>query len=130
MDASAFVKRYLREAGSDVATAALESHAEWVCSRLGFAETLRAIGRKAGLQGEQAERFRAEWEAVSVVELDRLIAEDAARLSASEDLRTLDGIHLASALRLGVTRTVFATWDRRLHDAAARHGFAVLPEAL
>ena len=40
-------------------------------------------------------------------------------------VRTLDAIHLASALRMGDQLTSFVTYDRRLADAAIAAGLTV-----
>jgi predicted nucleic acid-binding protein len=58
------------------------------------------------------------------------VLEWAAHLVGSEPLRAYDGVQLASAL---VAREAdpdlvrFACFDRDLRDAAARHGFALIP---
>jgi hypothetical protein len=47
-----------------------------------------------------------------------------------QGLRTLDSLHLASALALPRASLTFATWDARLHRAARAHGLATLPATL
>ena len=43
-------------------------------------------------------------------------------------LRTLDALHLASALAVADENLVLATWDRRLSDGARDEGLVVLPQ--
>jgi predicted nucleic acid-binding protein len=62
------------------------------------------------------------------VEIDQPLVERAAELAFSRELRSLDALHLAAALVLPLDPVVFATWDRRLHSAAAREGLQTLPQ--
>lgn len=96
--------------------------------RLGFVETVRAVGLAAG--EDAARTVRSEWPSFSVVEVDQALVEQAAALTLARGLRSLDALHLASALLLPPELTTVATWDRRLHAAAAQEGLRVLPEAL
>jgi uncharacterized protein len=57
-----------------------------------------------------------------LVDITDAVLRRAARL-ASRALRTLDAIHLASALRIEPDELI--AYDRRLLDAAAEHGLAV-----
>ena len=61
---------------------------------------------------------------VNVLDLDRRIIEHAARLGPAT-LRTLDAIHLATALQLGPELRSFVTYDRRLAAAARDAGLPV-----
>jgi predicted nucleic acid-binding protein len=96
--------------------------------RIGFLETVRAVGLTAGQEGAQA--VRAEWPAFGVIEAEQLLVEDAARLAIDRELRSMDALHLAAALVLPHDDLLFATWDRRLHTAAKAEGLALLPEKL
>ena len=100
----------------------------WLTARVGYVETVRALSRAAGVRGAAVRAFRREWPAFSVVELDPAVAERAASLTETADLQSLDAIHLASALVLPAGDVTLATWDRRLHAAAAGEGLRVLPE--
>jgi hypothetical protein len=42
----------------------------------------------------------------------------------------LDALHLAAARVLADVDLVFATWDKRLHDASVADGLTVAPERL
>lgn len=61
---------------------------------------------------------------MSVVELDASLADEAARLDPAQ-LRSLDPVHMASALRLGPALGSMVSYDERILDAAKRHGVAV-----
>ena len=100
----------------------------WFICRVGFVETVRAVGLVAGPRATKA--VRDEWAAFGVVEVDQSLVEHAAALCLDRDLRSLDSLHLASALLLPTDGLVFATWDRRLHAAAGAEGLRLLPEAL
>lgn len=127
-DASAFVKRYLAESGSDVLRRASELADRWFMSRVGYVEALGAIARRA--RHPDFAVFHAEWRLVNVLDVREEVAELAGRLAVEDRLNALDAIHLASALPLIDDELKFATWDRRLHAAARRRGLAVLPEKL
>lgn len=128
LDASAFVKRYIKEPESSVVRKAMAETAEWAMCRIGAVETLRVVGMEAGKRG--TEHVRAELGSVQLIEIDAELADRAVEVAVDECLRTLDALHLAAALILPRERLTFATWDRRLHAAARRRGLATLPEAL
>jgi predicted nucleic acid-binding protein len=100
----------------------------WYACRVGFVETLRAVGLTAGPAA--AKTFAGEWPAFGVVEVDQALVEDAAALAVKHELRSLDSLHLAAALLIADADLVFATWDRRLHRAARTEGLDLLPSAL
>jgi predicted nucleic acid-binding protein len=100
----------------------------WFICRVGFVETSRAAGLAAGAAAVDA--LAGEWPSFAVVELDQRLAEDAAELASRRDLRSLDAIHLASALVLPRDELVVATWDKRLHAAAAAEDLATMPAEL
>ena len=128
LDASALVKRYVREEGTDVLVRAMSGVREWSMCRIGFVETTRAVAR-GGRRSDLVEVER-DWIHFDVIELDDALAGYAARLSITTGLRTLDALHLAAALSLDGDGVTFATWDARLHRAAREHGLRTLPAAL
>ena len=69
------------------------------------------------------QRSRVVLERVQLVELDRDLLEDAVSYS-SAHVRSLDAIHLASAVRVGARQML--VYDRRLAEAAAAAGLEVL----
>jgi len=74
--------------------------------------------------------LREEWASFGVIEIDQQLVEDAAELAIELQLRSLDALHLASALVLPREDLVFATWERRLHVAAKASGLEVMPQTL
>lgn len=127
LDASALVKRYVAEEGSDEVLAAMDANA-WAMCRVGFVETSRAV--RIGGEKADVKRFERDWVAFYVVEVDTGLTERAAELAAAHRLRTLDALHLAAAVSLPLGDLVLATWDRRLHEAAGAEGLQVFPETL
>jgi predicted nucleic acid-binding protein len=107
---------------------AMQEAGDWFVCRVGFVETARAVALAAG--ESVVKRFTAEWPSFGVVEVDQRLVEDAAGFAAAADLRSLDALHLASALLLPRADLTVATWDRRLHRAVAAHGVPLLPEQL
>lgn len=128
LDASALVKRYVEEEGSKAVRAAMAAESAWWTCRIGFVETVRAVGLAAGAGAVRA--VKREWESFGVVEVDAALADQAATLALSAELRSLDALHLAAALRLGDEDLTLATWDTQLHAAARDQGLRTLPEGL
>ena len=121
VESSALVKLVLAERETDVLRSALRAHDERVTSDLGTVEVTRAAGRAAGHNG--VTRARATLLALDTLRIDRAIVEDAARLEAFT-LRSLDAIHVASALSIGRENVVFYSYDRRALEAAEATGLA------
>ena len=128
LDASALVKRYVAEDGSEELVAAMGEADGWAICRVGYVETVRAVGLAAGKGA--VKRFLADWPSFEVVEVVAPLAERAAQLTSTEELRSLDALHLAAALRLDFGDLTFATWDVRLHRAAQRQHLSVFPDGL
>jgi len=64
-------------------------------------------------------------ESIDLIGVDQEILDEAARLE-PPGLRSLDAIHLASALSLGQGLGVVVTYDRRLEEGARLSGLRVL----
>lgn len=128
LDASALVKRYVTEEGSDALIQAMAKAEGWAICRVGYVETARAIGLAGGEVA--VKQFREDWPSFEVVEVDTSLAEQASELTFAEELRSLDALHLAAALLLASRELTLATWDVRLHRAAQRQGLAVFPAEL
>lgn len=128
LDASALVKRYVAEEGSEALIGAMGAAEGWAICRVGYVETARAIRLAAGKGAVR--RLVADWPSFEVVEVDVSLAEHAAELTFTEELRSLDALHLAAALLLAADELTLATWDVRLHRAAQRQGLAVFPADL
>lgn len=128
LDASALVKRYVEEKGSDLLLRAMDEATAWSICRIGYVETVRAVALAGGRRA--VNRVEADWPSFDVVEVDAALAEQAAQLTLQAELRSLDALHLASALVLPSRDLTVATWDARLHDAASEHGLRTLPATL
>jgi predicted nucleic acid-binding protein len=128
LDASALVKRYVAEEGSEALVGAMGKADGWAICRVGYVETARAIGLAAGKGA--VKRFSADWPSFEVIEVDASLAEHAAELTFAEELRSLDALHLAAALLIASQELTLATWDARLHRAAQRQSLAVFPSEL
>ncbi len=126
LDASALVKRYVAEDGSELVRRAMAADSAWFMCRVGFVETVRAVGLTVGRRA--ADVVRREWDAFGVIEVDAALAQHAAELALSRELRSLDALHLAAASLLPSATLTVATWDVRLHRAARASGLATLPE--
>jgi predicted nucleic acid-binding protein len=118
LDSSALVKLVVREAETAALIAFAGGWPERVSSQLARVEVLRALRRAAA---SPSSRRRAE-DILSRIALIRI--DDAVIAAASDldpaDLRSLDAIHLATALSLGPELGAFVTYDRRLLEAADR----------
>jgi predicted nucleic acid-binding protein len=128
LDASALVKRYVDEAGSEAVVPAMNVAETCSICRVGFVVTVRAVAR--GGRPQEVERAERDWIGLHVIEADRIVTERAARLSIETGLRSLDALHLAAALTLPTESVIFATWDIRLHRAAHEQGLRTLPARL
>ncbi len=123
LDASALVKLILDEPDS---TALHRWHLETervVTSRIGVIETRRAAQRLP----HDAKRLEALIEGLAVVEVDDDVDRRASALGPAS-LRTLDAIHIATALTLGMI-DAFITYDDRQAAAARLVGLPVIRPA-
>lgn len=118
----------MAESGSDAVRDAMDRADGWFMCRVGFVETVRAVGLSAGQAA--AKTVRDEWPAFGVIEVDQRLVEDAAKLAIDCGLRSLDALHLAAALMLPREDLFLATWDRRLHAAGRAEGLALIPGRL
>lgn len=122
IDASALVKLVLSEPES-AAVEALASTSQLFSSAIVTVETHRAILVAGGGDALRA-RADAVIATVALVEVTEPIR--AAAASAEPQLlRTLEAIHLASALGLGDQLDAMLVYDRRLSEAAVQAGLIV-----
>lgn len=124
VDSSAFVKLLVREAESDALKAYLAS-TSLLTSVITPIEVGRSI-RRRGLQDQVGEREL--FIGVEIRNIDTAVSERAASLQPLI-LRTLDAIHVASALDLRTELDGFVTYDARLADAARAHRLPVVSPA-
>ena len=121
LDSSAIVKLVIREPESAALRRYLLQRKPMVSSALARAEVSRAV-LAFGLSAQ-----RAAQEVLGRIDLLRVnnrILSIAGTLEPAS-LRTLDAIHLASALSLEETLADFVCYDHRLSQAAANQGWKV-----
>ena len=121
LDSSALVKLVVAEAETDPLIAYLRTRPTQVTSRIATVEVGRAVGRHGGVD---AGRALAVLEQVTLIELDQEVADRASGL-APATMRSLDAIHLATAIGLRRDLDALITYDARLAAAAAVHGLPV-----
>ncbi len=122
LDSSALVKLVVAEPESTALRLYLVDHRERVSSALAHVEVCRAVRRKGA--SEAALRRAAQVLArIGLVAVDEPLLRDAAALSPT-GLRSLDAVHLATALSLDGLDAV-VTYDRRFDEAASEAGLAV-----
>jgi predicted nucleic acid-binding protein len=93
----------------------------WVSSVLTEVETLRALTRSAP---RAVSRLSPLLDLVELVEISAAIRMLALTITPPA-VRSLDAIHLATALHIGPRLTAFVTYDKRLADAARAAGLNV-----
>ncbi len=123
-DASALVKLVVEEPESRAMNRWFVESTRVTTSRLGLIETLRASARRDHDPAHREQLVRD----VEVIELSPTISVAAASLQPAI-LRTLDAIHVASALALGAELDAFVTYDDRMAEAARAIGLPVVRPA-
>jgi uncharacterized protein len=93
-------------------------------SRLAVIETRRAAARRNHDPAQLDRVLRA----FTILEIDSVVAAVAAAVRPAS-VRTLDAIHLATALGLGDQLEAFVTYDHRLAEAARALGLPVVSPA-
>ncbi|TDO67660.1 hypothetical protein EV651_103573 [Kribbella sp. VKM Ac-2571] len=122
LDSAAIVKLVHAESGSHALRQWLDERAEvgWVSSVLAEIESFRALARHVP---EAVSRLPRVLDLIDLRELDagaRILAQTVRPAT----VRSLDAIHLATALRVQPL-TSFVTYDKRLADAARIAGLTV-----
>ena len=123
LDSTAVVKLVHAEAESAALRESLDERAEtgWISSVLTEIESFRALARYA--PGAVA-RLPAVLDQIDLISLDpavRILVQTVRPAT----VRSLDAIHLGTALHTRQTLTSFVTYDKRLLDAALAAGLPV-----
>ena len=119
LDSSAFVKLVVEETESAALRAYLASHgARRVSSALLRTESLRAVRH---LGPDALATVREGLRRVDLIGIDDRIL-DAAGTLEPRVLRTLDAVHLATAIAVGDDLDAIVTYDERMLDAASLLG--------
>ena len=122
LDSSAMLKLVVREAETPVLEAYLADCDGLVASRLAVLECRRAAQRAS--HARLLQRVDEVLDAIYLLEITPAILDEAAIVE-PPILRSLDAIHLATALSVGDQQLEMITYDARLADAARAGGLAV-----
>ncbi len=114
LDTSAYVKLPLAEPERDALRAELGRWEGYVSSAFLSVEAVRACARYGPQYANQAQAGLA---GLALVPVDDKVMAVAARLEPNS-LRSLDALHLATALSLGADVGVLIAYDQRLLEAA------------
>jgi len=124
LDSSALLKLVLPEPGSDELARALAAWPDRVSSAIAAVECRRALRRVGAAPGVHR-RADAVLEAMTLIRVDEPVLRVATEIGPA-NLRTLDAIHLATALSMGDDPETFITCDDRLAQAGRAAGLVVL----
>ena len=119
LDSSALVKLVALERESEDLRGHLRDRQTWIASSLVVVELGRALSRRPDADASIASNVL---DRLVLVVVDRRILERAASLAPAE-LRSLDAIHLSTAIELRESIEDVVTYDARLAAAARVHGF-------
>lgn len=122
LDASAVVKLCLTEPETEALTDHLRAYRRTISSDLTLIEATRAVVRAIGPEG--LAQATAICRRLDLMAIDRSIVERARSIE-PDGLRSLDAVHLASALAPRVA-PVLVAYDDRLLEAAAAHGLVTV----
>jgi uncharacterized protein len=118
LDTSAFLKLVKPEPETAAFEAFVDGRADFVASALLAVEARRGALRRAPRSLPRVDLLLRD---VELVAMSPAIVESASRLP-DPLLRSLDAIHLATAILLRSDLELFVTYDSRLADAAAAYG--------
>lgn len=122
LDSSAYVKLIVEESESEALHRELAAWPDRTSSALLEVECVRACRR---LGEEVAEAATASLRGLALIPLDEAVLLAARRLDPVE-LRSLDAVHLATALSIGTDLGALFCYDARLSAAADAAGLRVL----
>lgn len=114
IDSSALVKLVLSEPGSPALRRYLSSRRSRASSALAQVEVIRAVRLRSVISTRTPQ---AVLDNLQLIAVDQGVLQTAAMLEPLS-LRSLDAIHLASALSLGPNLAALVTYDRRMEEAA------------
>ena len=129
-DSSAYAKRFYNEAGSDEVDNICANASELILSTLAIPEIISSLSRKKR-EGNIPEKdyinarsklYNEAKDAV-LIRIDSLILDNTINLLEKFPLRTLDAIHIASAIDSEVD--LFVTSDKKQHEVALKSGLQV-----
>ena len=124
VDASALVKLVVDEPETPSMFRWYVESERLATSTIGIIETRRAANRR----GHDPAQLESVFRSLVILQVDDIVAAGAARISPVK-LRTLDAIHLATAMAMGTEIGAFVTYDDRLAEAARSVGLPVIKPA-
>jgi predicted nucleic acid-binding protein len=127
LDSSALVKLIVPERETGPLRERLALTAERASSKLAVVELTRAL-RRLRAPAEVRRRAVEVLERIGLIQVDDAVLDLASQLDPPA-LRSLDAIHLATALRIGSDLDAFVSYDTRLAQAARDHGLPVIAPA-
>lgn len=129
-DTSAFVKRYVSEAGTDTVLQWCDQATEIILSGIALTEVISTfcrLQREGKITDTQYRQLKsllmADIEDAAICDLTPVVLAHAIRSLENNVLRGMDAIHIGSALALKAD--VFISADQRQLEAAARTGLRV-----
>jgi predicted nucleic acid-binding protein len=127
VDSSALLKRYVDEHDSDAAVQLMAADPVVVTSRITEIEVRRNLARLLTGRALDSTRrqFAVDLDAFALMSVDATVCNDAARITEQTLCRSLDALHVASALRAGAS-TVLLTFDIRQASTARSMGLTVV----
>jgi predicted nucleic acid-binding protein len=130
VDSSIFLKLIFIEDGTPAAEEIWDGNTNLVSSRIMRVETRAALARggrdgrlERKLIGQTMKIYEELWSRIAVIEITPRLAELACEVSESTQLRSLDSIHMASALVVGAD--ILASADSEMCIAARNFGLSV-----
>lgn len=140
LDASALVKRYIAETGSDQVNTWIKDADILATSLISRTEVVAAFSRAYRMKiltDRNAKNaimmFRSEWESFPRLPVNEATVARGDTLTWELGLRCYDAIHLASALiwqEVFDTPVTMSTFDRQLWEAAKTAGLGILPNPI
>ena len=140
LDASALVKRYVAELGSQEVRRSVHEAAAVGTAAISRAEVAAALAKAARLgvltraEARSADRkFRQDWPDFIRLPVTEPLLERAAQLAWDFGLRGYDSVHLAAGVswqEVLQAEVAFTTFDRHLWTTAARAGLEARPHDL
>jgi len=132
-DTSAFVKRYIQEAGSQAVRDLLKKGGQYFISKIAYAEVLMTFRRKkeegmlsSGDFLKCIESFEKDWQAFNIIELSDEVLKTLRERVLKYHLRALDAVHLSSVLWLKKSISIiFACSDNTLKEKASAEGLSI-----
>lgn len=106
----------------------MKKASRWFICEIGYVETFRAIHMSAARASTN--NFEDDWPSFEVIDVDHLLAVEAAQIAVHHRVRSLDALHLAAAKRIPGESVVVATWDTQMRRACAELSLDLFPVEL